>query len=187
MADRSFRSTTCRPGFADWRLEMRLSTIKTCALAALAAALMAIATPATAQGWEATPRPAEVQGTSTCLMRLNHPDFAIIIMIDDETSKLYMQSRYFVGVAQETIDSVITFPDGFQSRMELNKIEENLATFDISSESDLYIMIDRFVASGDFSVVVLGGRPTAFRLPEVPAAEHAIPTMKDCVEEFYYG
>src|SRR5690606_15657851 len=158
-------------------MAMRLSTIKASALAALAVALMAIATPATAQEGEATPRPAEVQGTSTCLMRLNHPDFAIIIMIYDDTSKLYMQSRHFVGVAQETIDSVITFPDGLQSRMELNKIDENLAAFDISSESDLYTMIDRFVASGDFSVVVLGGGPTAFRLSGVPGAQprHPLP------------
>lgn len=169
---------------------MRLLGARAGALAALAVAMSGIsAVPAIAQQWEATPRPAEVQKNFTCFMRLNHPEYAIIIMLDDDTSKLYIRSRHFVGISQGTLDSVIRFPDGFQSRVELNKshIKGNIAILQISSKADVYTMIDRFAVSGDFSVVVLGGRPTAFKLPEVPAAAHAIPTMKDCIEELYLG
>ena len=168
---------------------MRFSTVKGSALPALAVALMAIATPAIAQEWRVTPAPLEVQGITTCSMGLmDHPEYSLAITLNGDKPNLLIRSPLLMGVHGST-DIVLGFPDGFQSRVPLIKdsTDSDTAMVEIQSDANLYDMIDGFAVPGDFSVVVLGGRPTAFRLPEVPAAKHAIPTMKDCVEEFYYG
>lgn len=169
---------------------MRSLGTRASALAALAMAISAISTsPAMAQEWRVTPEPREMQGAITCALTLNHPDYAVLIVLAGDTPNLIIRSRYLVGVAHGTRSIVLRFPTGFMSRVTLNKnnTDSNIAMVEIHSDSDLYAMIDGFAVSGDFTVTVLGGRPTAFRLRQLPAAAHAIPTMKDCIEDLYYG
>ena len=48
-------------------------------------------------------------------------------------------------------------------------------------------VIDQFATPGDSSVAVLGGRPTAFRISQLPGASNEIATLRACMEELDLG
>lgn len=165
---------------------MRFPGLRFVAIAAFAAALT---TSAMAQEWRVTPAPLEVRGIITCSMGFNHPDYFLSITLSGDTPALIIKSPSLVGIQHGTSDSVISLPAGSQSRVTLIKDETDgdIAMVEIRSDADLYAMIDGFAVSGNFSVVVLGGRPTAFRLPSLAEAADEGRMMKNCIEEFYYG
>lgn len=138
--------------------------------------------------WRATPRPVEVENTMRCTSGLSHPDYFLGFNISDEASNFIMKSNYLVGVSGG-VDSVIRFPAGLTTRVTLIKSapDSDIAMIQVSSAADLNAMIDGFSAPGVFSVTVLGGRPTAFRLRELPGASDAITSLRGCMEELDLG
>ena len=56
-----------------------------------------------------------------------------------------------------------------------------------SQVSEEQLGVDHFATPGDFSVAVLGGRPTAFRISQLPGASNEIATLRACMEELDLG
>ena len=190
MADRSFRSTTRRPDFGVWRIARGFPGTRATALAALAAAISAIsAVPAIAQEWRVTPGPHILSsGVSVCSLYSPRRDRYVGFSVDGHSSHLIIRASSLVGIADGS-DVVIRYPSGNSRRATLLKeaTDADTAMIDIPSVADLNAMIDQFATPGDFSVAVLGGSPTAFRISQLPGASNEIATLRACMEELDLG
>ena len=169
---------------------MRFSTIKAGALPAIAVAMSAIsAVPAMAQEWRVTPRPHTLNnGEIVCGLYSPRPDRSVGISVYDHSSDLIIKASSLVGIADGS-DVVIRYPSGNSQRATFLKeaTDADTAMIEIPSVADLNAMIDQFATPGDFSVAVLGGRPTAFRISQLPGASNEIATLRACMEELDLG
>jgi len=156
---------------------------------ALAVVLAAGAFPAASQEWRVSPAPVEAQGHLSCILGLRHTDYFLAITLAADSANLLVKSRHLIGVASGNRDAVIRFPSGASIRVTLLKdaAESDMAMVAEPSADDLDEMIDGFAGQGDFAVTVLGGKPTAFRIPDLPGAADGTASLRNCIGEIRNG
>lgn len=149
-------------------------------------ALLTAPLPALAQEWRVTPKPLDVENVVTCTLELQHPNYLVGFNISAESSRFLLQTHHLAGVAPGR-DGILFFPGDLSvnPRVTLLKdsVDSDLAIAELLSVADLDTMIDGFAVSGNFSIAVLGGSSTAFRLTDLPAAIDEIAAFRNCVEE----
>lgn len=163
---------------------MRLKALGWVIAGTLGAAIANAPAAANSEEWRVTPAPHTLQnGEVVCGLYSPNPARSVGFSAYDHSSDLVIKTTSLIGVA-DGANAVLRFPSGQSHRVKLGKesAEADTAVVSISTLADLGSMIDHFAAAGDFSVAVLGGRPSAFKISALPDASAQIVTFRGCMK-----
>ena len=170
---------------------MRFLGTRSGALAALAVALMAIATPTTAQEWVSSPTPLQASnGNRACILFSGEAPPLVGVQVYADYAHLVMMADELRGISNG-YDATLAFPSGAAAPVALFKtsVDSDVALVRLSRNAgaqavDLDAMTDQFTVTGTFSV---SGEGLHVEVGPLPDATVPIASLQTCLRELDNG